>query len=407
MKTNDKRFIIQAFIPPNHGDEKALQTYKDCGFTHCQMTEDTFKISDPEYCNSLKRMEKIGLDAVIVNYRLKTPQYLEGLKKINFNDYPAVKMINAIDEPTEEMLDAVEKYYVPWYNENYADTDIAWFMNTYGGAVEDTGVKNYKKHIDSCIERLNNKINTKNKFFSIDNYPLRQKEGWKRYLLDECLLMGLSYTAKKVQDNGARFGTCIQAYDGWSNLRFPLDIFDIRFQVFTSLAFGATVFTYFIYKSTEQIHYMFRGMVTMDGRLRPLYYDVQKMNSELKTFEEEFLTFKWLGASFYEGKENNGEKRAAFTLARKQMDYTDDRILNVESDRDFIIGSFAKDNSKAYIFVDFNEPSKKAKNKIAVDFKDATKARMNLHGEETVVELNNGKFEIELEAGDGLFLVID
>ena len=226
-------------------------------------------------------------------------------------------------------------------------------------------------------------------------------------MLDQSWLMGMSYSGRKAQENGARFGTCIQTYDGWSNLRFPIDVFDIRFQVFTSLAFGATMFTYFIYKSTEQIHYMFRGMVMMNGRVRPLYYDVQKVNNDIKTFEEEFLTFKWLGTSFYEGKENNGEVRPAFALARKHMDYTDDRILNVQSDRDMIIGSFAKDNSKAYIIVDFNEPSKKVNNKICIDFKDATKARMNLHGEETIVELINGKFEIELEAGDGLFLVVE
>ena len=50
-----------------------------------------------------------------------------------FLNYPAVETFFIVDEPSFAQLDCVEQYYVPWFNEYYANTRMQFLVNMLSG----------------------------------------------------------------------------------------------------------------------------------------------------------------------------------------------------------------------------------------------------------------------------------
>ncbi len=405
--TRDK-VLLSGFIPPDHLNRKAMQEYKDCGFNLCYMTENHYKVDSPEYFESLKLMEELGLEACVAFYKVQTGKYHEHFKNVDLHDYPAVTMIHAIDEPDDDLIRKVSEIYVPWFNEHYSDIDF--FMNTFGGCgTEVSKLDKFNDHINKCITSINDKVTAKNKFFSIDAYPLRTKGYWENFLEASAYIRGLAAGAKRVKETDSIFGGCIQTYAGYMNCRYPNSEADIRFQNFCQFAFGARSLCYFTYMSEETPMYLFRGMVTAKGELTPLYHIVKNINAEINTFEKDYMHFDWLGTTVVDGcKVNDYAEDFAFVRNDIGLDYKDDNVLEVSAERDLLLGCFGDDdNKRAYVITTFAEPSKGLDNKVSITFKNGKKAKINFNGKDEVRDLVDGKLELNMKDGDGAFVIIE
>ena len=63
------------------------------------------------------------------------------------------------------------------------------------------------------------------------------------------------------------------------------------------------------------------------------------------------------------------------------------------------------DGNKAFMLFNYEEPMMKRGNKVTVTFKEAKGVLYYRNGEPTTEVLDNGKFTIELESGEGVFVI--
>jgi hypothetical protein len=283
-------------------------------------------------------------------------------------------------------------------------------MNTFGGCgAEVSRLDRFNTHLEKCITNINNKAIAKNKFFSIDSYPLRITGGWDgNYIEATPYLRGLAAGAEIVSKTDSLFGGCIQTYSGYMNCRYPDSIADIRFQNFCQFAYGVRSLCYFTYMTEETTMYLFRGMVTAKGKPTELYYIVKQANEEIATFEKDYMHFDWIGTMLINGA-NDSENAVDFTFIRDNIrDYKDENVAEVTAERDLLLGCFGDDdNKRAYVITTFSEPSRGLDNKVSITFKNGSKAKINFNGKDEVKELVNGKLELNMKDGDGAFIIIE
>ena len=55
--------------------------------------------------------------------------------------------------------------------------------------------------------------------------------------------------------------------------------------------------------------------------------------------------------------------------------------------------------------VNFTDPAKKRKNKVTLALKNATRAIVVKEGKEEVKKVDGGKLELDLDEGDGVFVI--
>ena len=86
------------------------------------------------------------------------------------------------------------------------------------------------------------------------------------------------------------FNVCIQSFDG--GYRLPESSTDIKFQMYTSMAFGANMFEFFCYCSNNALK--FNALLT---NLQPtdLYYYVKEAIAEISAIDHIYLSFDWQG----------------------------------------------------------------------------------------------------------------
>lgn len=58
-----------------------------------------------------------------------------------------------------------------------------------------------------------------------------------------------------------------------------------------------------------------------------------------------------------------------------------------------------------FMVVNFTDPAKNLSNKIEITFKDTNYAAVVVDGELTTIKLNNGVLKLNLDSGDGAFVI--
>lgn len=81
-------------------------------------------------------------------------------------------------------------------------------------------------------------------------------------------------------------------------------------------------------------------------------------------------------------------------------------MSGITSTEDSFAGIFEdKDGREGYLVVNFTDPAKKRKNKVTLTLKNATRAIVVKEGKEEVKKVGSGKLELELDEGDGVFVI--
>lgn len=83
-----------------------------------------------------------------------------------------------------------------------------------------------------------------------------------------------------------------------------------------------------------------------------------------------------------------------------------DRIRSVKSDQDVIVGAF-KDNADndAFMVVNFSDPGENKACTAEIEMKGVSSAVVYMNGERNVAEAKGGKLTLEMEAGNGAFII--
>lgn len=81
-------------------------------------------------------------------------------------------------------------------------------------------------------------------------------------------------------------------------------------------------------------------------------------------------------------------------------------MSGITSTEDAFAGIFEdKEGREGYLVVNFTDPAKKRKNKVTLALTNATRAIVVKEGKEEVKKVDGGKLELDLDEGDGVFVI--
>ena len=397
----ERRLWIRASVPPDQSSKSELRTYRNAGFNVLAMTEDYVKSCSQAYFDCLKYAEEVGLKVYMKEHHEFPRYWTKHFSHVDLNEYPSVIGFYIKDEPNKDQLYELAKEYLPFYKEKYEQTGMDYYMNTYCGETEHFQGP-AEEYLDLAMELIYNKLNTPNKYLSIDEYPLR-RNGKGNYMDDAEWVPYTALTAKKCRDNGVRFGAYMQTFDGgYCDARIPVLVEEVRFMAYLYLAFGAQTLGYFVYRTTHQ--WGFRGLTSEKGEPSAAYFLVKAVNEELLSFDREYLSYDWKGALAIDG-ERNQTPNAPFAKTREFLDYEDEELETVKAHKDLLVGCFAKGKKeRAYILVSYGEPTIKEGNSVELTFKTAKKLAVRRNGVKEIVEIKDGKLSIEMKHGEGIYI---
>ena len=453
--TDSRSMVIRADLPPNLANREQMMLYKECGFNAVPLTEDFFSASEvapyieamkqyeedlaawdgneetkpveptkPLYIVSLELCEELGIDVYIrphqkdafvnvpnenniavFNEYLETPNYFEKyFYNLDFRDYPAVKGFFIVDEPLFENLLDLKYRYLPWFNENYGDGNfemIVNFLNPLSNLWKDSRSQNMT--LDQFMTYYNDNffkdLNSKDKTVSFDTYVLCN-DGVDNYIKDTFLYSTMCMRKYANQYN-ADFGTYIQCFTGYSNLRDLTSVEDFNYQINVYLAFGSERIAFYGYRDYPPEEHMLTA-----GEPNEKWDYCKDAIGLLKKIDGILYNFTWEGIFTNVGTGSFFEINEAFDAIKNDSLKELRGVSAIKSKYDIVVGQFKdKDNNDGFMLVNYEEPSINHTNKVSMTFKNADGVLYYRNGERFVESLKNRNFEIELNPGEGVFIV--
>ncbi len=386
------------------------QMAKDMGLTH--MFIDGF--SEPRgsegFIDQLRHCEEVGLKAIVgMDTSLDNTDNVQ-LDETDYSVYPAVDMINVWDEPYGNCFDEVGAR-IDRLNEIYAGKGMDLYVNQtpYNNMANADTVVTTEEFLTSAWDKMLSKMNGR-KILSTDVYPLIERYG--ENVLDTRWLHTMESYAnftKAHKADGAEFHMFIQSYSD-ATRRDIVDKSDLSYQVYTDMAFGINGFTYFTYRKSF-LGGFGGGCVENDVSCKPtVVYDwAKELNAEIAKFDHVYLSFDWNGVMGVNGSNNTADDEEyaneSFDLLKTPLESLD-CANSVKASEDTLIGQF-KDNDgrDGLIVTNFSEPTSGLSDSIKFEFKDANRALVYRNGERKVYEVKDGKMNLKLAPGEGVFII--
>lgn len=262
----------------------------------------------------------------------------------------------------------------------------------------------YAGYIDACADATGE--------FSFDFYPLGEKGH-----LSPGFYQNLEQAARAGRDQGFPISVTLQSFrmdahyrDTKKNVviyRAP-NYEDIRWQVYSSLAFGVRSIGWFTFWQhySEGVERFREAMVMYDSaepsgyRKTGIYEAVKKVNAEIKAIDHIFLRFQWKGCK----KLRVSNERNMRLL---KADYKGGSLTEQTADNDTLIGCFEnpEDGAEGYWIVNASNPYHYQKDNVTLRFADADRALVYRKGIEYDLPLTDGMLKLDLGCGEGAFVI--
>lgn len=383
----------------------------------------------------------------------------------NLDEYPALVGFHIVDEPSWSQLDVVETVYVPWFNDNYTDSGLEFFVNMLSGystamgslrdangeVVTNNGtyynkyglyegndaynIKTFQteKVVLTAEEKAtfltvyHNKwlgilatVNSANKCFSHDCYPFFDNqagylqsaeddtsllEGYETYVLDDWFARSLNM-AIKAAENGYKFGAHIQAFDQGGET-YP----DAPYRLPTTAAEIKWQVYLNIAMGAKLIDYFGYdnnsggSYMTLAGQPLPMYYLVQETNAELDAVDHVFASFHtWVGVKTFTPA-GSAVSNAFQKVADMELASLTG-VSNLTTDRELVVGEMIDGNGNhGYMLVGYDDPLNGNSTQVEMNFDGADGFIVYRGGERTLVEATEGALALTLSAGEGVFVI--
>lgn len=471
-----------------------LTVYKDAGFTHYNMTEDDYHITNadgkfgynadvastsekenlvtmetgdngeiiyknankevipydeeagaddgvlnPKYAEAFSNAEKVGLKTVIRNYYACAKYFKNDTEETRDRDItlsgvtyripkrdisadvvklPTLDGFYMGDEPSWAFIDTIAPI-VDWYNENaYGKMESGsdgWFhinlLQTYGNYL--FAGHSYDEYVQKYCDVILSRVKGP-KTLGTDYYPLEYKAATGEPYIKNGILTDYFAIAQKTKDMNATIENendkvltnfCIQTFNSentkWRDISSQADV---TFQTNLAMAFGAKSLQYYLYRASSGD----AGIINQNTQQPTVMYPwVKEANRQAQLLASTILCFNWVGAKTFAGTQLSSDYTVEGFDAIKDRELEKFALVSEVSARlDTVISEMEdKSGNKAYMVVNFSEPSLSQTDYVMLTFEKGVKeAIVYIKGEPQTMEVINGKLQLKLEAGDGAFV---
>lgn len=393
------RFWIGAWNPPT----TSVDDYKfaaDMGITHMFVNDVSQKTRD---C-----LQESGLKGIMQGQIFPSESRIESLAANNYL-YPEMEGILWWDEPDAATVATRINEAAYLHEEAYGD-DLLFFVNLFPNwAMQYFGDRSWREFLEFYYDMVLSQVSGR-KMLSYDFYPLIASRGGERSMRGDWLV-GLQELASFAKERDTDVHVFIQAAEHFGTYPVMTEE-ELRFQFAVYLTFGITNFSYFQYTVGAYSNGFYSALVRNDRSCSPfpLYYGAKQVGAELKSLEHVYMNYEWLGSMPLKGTEtaideDDGE------MYDQNMDFDGidsiPFVNKVQATQNTILGRF-RDKNGAYnglMVTNFTQPSDELDDTVEIEFKDAKKVAVYTMGEEKVYVLKKNTLKIQLEPGQGAFMI--
>ncbi len=295
------------------------------------------------WCRSEKELDvagRHGLRGLLTNGLLK-PESLDDPKRRGQLDalisrvskHPALYAYHLIDEPSASQFPSLGKL-VAYLSERdplqlaYINLFPTYANNKQLGTKGDV-VTAYKEHLRLYVEQV------KPSLISYDHYQFRLKGDSKQYFLN------LAMIRRAAQEAGVPFLNIVQACTWAPNVMRVPNPDELRYLVYSTLAYGAQGISYYVYAHAN--HH--GSLVSLDGTPGPLYHAVKSYNREFVAIAGGLQPLRSLGVYHTSMREPGCEPLPADAL------FHVDLSRSLSSPRGFLLGVFGAVETPTHVVV--------------------------------------------------------
>ena len=407
-------FMISSWGCPRPTEEE-FQTYVDCGFNAMFLTQVNSFYTDYPDCEDQEDLyekflalgDEFGLDIYLNmhnSYQADLSQKMvETAKK-----HPSYAGMHWADEPAPAAFSDIAAR-VPGYQNSLPDTEfVVNLLPSYSVLFAENKLESYPRYIEDYCESVLSLVEGE-KWLSVDSYPIVQQG---LYSMD--YLFDLGVLAWKAKEYGANSHMCIQSImwdnengNGNSDHFRELTEEDIRIQVYTSLAFGMHSISYFTYAPCGGME-VEKSLVDLAGNKTDYYTFVQKINAELKNFEKIYTSFRWNGVfTLREGNRIPAPFMNLNELGDILYSVQDlNTIAEASANGNVVCGVFEDEKkNEGFLFVNYADSKENKTVTVDLSFVSANKLLVVRKGEKSVIDVEDGAYQLELSPCEGIFVV--
>lgn len=329
----------------------------------------------------------------------------------------------AFDEPYLSDMDAVAyqyQYFTAQQEANGGKGEM--FVNLFGSYISKNskqfGTKwdqifgnadgTYEGYVDTYLS----KVGTKLGYICWDNYPFMENGHDDKADRDKNYLSNYELLANKCKNNGVELRTFVQAIGDGTGLRSLNGPEDLRYQIYSGMAFGTQEFIYYSYSGDAKSAAEQNCIFNYEDQTYTVVYDwAKEVNREVHAMENIYTQYKWTDIMYRNGDYSQITHTGLSNLTTTNTNGEYGNVKIADCAQDTLVGIFtAKDSSmsgqNAYMFVNVSVPTDNTDDFVTVDFKDGAKAVLVCHGTtQTVIPISDNRYQFTLQPGEGAFII--
>lgn len=405
---NNEKITVGMWVTPpdNFRTEEYFKLIADAGinmvngFAYSENTEEEI-IQVLQYC------EKYNLNYLLASLEIENDiksysqdgnkEHVEHTMSIieKYASYKSFAGTLFIDEPNSSLFDAIGTFFEE-FKTKYPDK-LAYInlLPTY--ATAGTGYSRYEDYIDGWFTK------TKSSILSYDHYPLIEtdpsKEGYIYEYQD--YYYNLDLLRNKTLKQGVPLWTFAATLGYESQTEYPRrdpSREDLRWTVFSNLAFGAKAIQYFCFFTPTQDSFH-EAMVTRGGVTTERYNYVKEVNEEFSNYEKILVNADAVGVMM------NDYRRNGYYLYDEALT-SFGPIKSVDGNR-YLIGCFQdKDNGHKSIMITPTTPRDDINITLNM-YENIKEVEAYVKGQKQTLKVNNGKLELEINKGDSVVILFN
>ena len=374
--------------------EDDFKMLADCGITIIILDYDRTNKERSDRC--LAWSEKYGIKAYIHDYDLNALSSFTTAKVLQYTaDYrnsPSFAGNNLFDEPSNTQFSTLQAYASVYKQALPAyDMHINLFPN-YGvtsliGISYQTYLNQYISTVTSCDH------------ISQDPYPFSNSNGTKNVYSE--YYTGLLQMANIAKTKNLDYWIYPQILTGMENY-FP-DLDDIRFQIYSGLAFGASKFMQYCYHvpGYNGVTYSAEVYAMRDyaGAYTELWDYGQYVQNEVLVFSDIYQQYNWQSAGAY-------KTGTVPSYLSSVSTFSSTVLTSLSSNQNLVIGSFNAKSGSSKAFMITNAANLNNNASATVSFKASGTVTAYVDGMEHVLSPVNGVYTISLKVAQGAFITI-
>lgn len=424
-----EEFIINGWYAPPVNRE-SFEEYKACGFNYMfLMGHNVGSLGSSTMFEAMDLCEELDIkvfvdvtrnDAAIISMADRLVEY-DCFVGFNY-DEPVIHTSSL--NGTTGIVELAP--YIDALHEKYPDVEFLVNLNPCSNVGFPWGTEpfTYEEYLEALSTNILSIFTDSacRNWLSCDDYPLyRDTSSKTEYFLKNTWLQNLEYLSAAKRDSEEElvsnffiqsmpFGVGHKSRD-----RVPT-YEDLRLQMYSCMAYGYDSISFFCYgtpPSTGEFTETQVALIDRAGNKTQIWHDTQKLLSEIAKFSNTYMQFNdnWIGTVPILGSNNLAEDDMYYNNSFDCLlePLTVNRLKGVKSvtaTEDAIVG-YLQDNegNPGYMVVNYNDTTYKKKSDVVFTFANYNKAYVYIDGVKQDVTLENNQLTLNLDIGEGVFVI--